>query len=134
MKNFNTKSFELEVNVKSAIPIYEQIKNAAKWAIFSGHLADGDKLISIRELSARYNINPITIMKAYSQLESEGYLYSRRGSGYFVKAESKHSDHERHIMFQKEVSEFMKRISVLGFKASDLISELKKYQEGRDND
>ena len=81
MRKFETKSFELDVNVKSAIPIYEQIKDAVKISIFTEKLQEGDQIISIRELSTRYNINPITIMKAYNQLETEGYLYSRRGSG-----------------------------------------------------
>ena len=110
MKKFNTKSFELDVDVKSAIPIYEQIKNAIKMAIFSLQLKEEDKIISVRNLSTRHNINPLTILKAYNQLESEGFLYSKRGSGYFVKTIREKFVEEKKILLKKEVSAFYKKI------------------------
>ena len=134
MRKFETKSFELDVNVKSAIPIYEQIKDAVKISIFTEKLQEGDQIISIRELSTRYNINPITIMKAYNQLETEGYLYSRRGSGYYVKVDSQGFKNGRVETLKKEVSDFLKRIAAMGFTANDLVKELEKYSEGKTND
>ncbi len=132
-RKFNTKFFELNIDVKSAVPIYEQIKNAVKMAIFSNKLKEGDKIISIRDVSSRFNINPITIMKAYNQLEIEGFLFSRKGSGYYVQAENNKLETHKSELFQKEVIEFLKRIASMGYSADDLILILKKHK-GEEND
>lgn len=134
MSKTATKSFDLDVDVKSAVPLYEQIKTAVQMAIFTGKLQEGDKVISIRDLSTRYNINPITIMKAYNQLETEGFLFSRRGSGYFVKVDPQNLQQGKHELFRKEVSGFLKRISSLGYSAEDLLEELKGYMEVKKDD
>lgn len=134
MKKAETKSFELDVNVKSAVPIYEQIKNAVKVAILSEKLKDGDKLASIRDLSTRFNINPLTIMKAYNQLEHEGYLFSKRGSGYFVETGGRGMEDGREEMFGKAVADFLKQVGGMGFTVNDLLKELAKYTEDKTND
>ena len=133
-RKFDTKFFELVVDVKSAVPIYEQIKNSVKMAIFSKKLQEGDKIISIREVSSRFKINPITIMKAYSQLETEGLLFSKRGSGYFVQVDEGKSDEGKLELFHKEVTSFLKKIAGLGFSADDLMFELKKIMEEKKHD
>lgn len=134
MKKSETKPFLLDVDVKSAIPIYEQIKDAVKIAIFSQRLQPDDKIVSVRNLSIRHNINPLTILKAYGQLETDGFLYSRRGSGYFVKANPEKSTTARKAILKKEVAAFFKRISSLGFTLRDLQNELKNHSEVIEND
>lgn len=129
MRKFDTKSFELDVEVKSAIPIYEQIKNAIKMAIFSQQLREKDKIISVRNLSTRHNINPLTILKAYNQLESEGFLVSKRGSGYYVKTNREKMVKEKRNLLKNEVSAFYKKIINLGFTLNELQLELKKQLE-----
>ncbi len=134
MKDYKTKSFNLEVNLKSATPIYEQLKNSVKLAVFAGKLLQGDKIISIRELSTRHNINPLTVMKAYNQLESEGYLFSRKGSGYFVKFKAGEINKQRLAQLAVELKKFIKKIAELGFSADDLKAELNKLIRENEND
>jgi GntR family transcriptional regulator len=134
MKKLNTKSFELDVDVKSAVPIYEQIKDAIKMAVFIGKLKEGDKIISIREVSSRYNINPITILKAYNQLEHDGFLYSRRGAGYYIQIDKEKFHQGRVEMFKQEIARFLKRITNLGYTLEDFLAELKKYMEEKKHD
>jgi GntR family transcriptional regulator len=134
MKKPETKTFFLDVDVKSAVPIYEQIKDAVKLAIFSQRLRADDKVISVRNLSVRHNINPLTILKAYGQLETDGFLYSRRGSGYFVKPGAEKSGAAKSAILKKEVGAFIKRISSLGFTLKDLQRELKNHSEVIEND
>jgi GntR family transcriptional regulator len=50
----------------------------------AGLLKEGDQLMSVRELSSRLSINPMTVSKAYSSMETEGLLERRRGIGLFV--------------------------------------------------
>ena len=134
MKKSGTKSFELDVDVKSAVPIYEQIKDAILMAVFTGKLKEGDKIISIREVSSRYNINPITIMKAYNQLEHDGFLYSRRGAGYYIQIDKEKFQQGRKKKFKQEIALFLKRITNLGYTLEDFLEELKKYMEEKKHD
>lgn len=125
MKNKKTISFELNVNVKSAVPIYEQIKDAIKMAIFSGKLKKNDKIISVRSLSTRYQINPLTILKAYNQLEQEGFLLSRRGSGYYVQDHPNRYRAAKKALLKREMNDFFKKVAGLGFTPDDLQKELR---------
>ena len=134
MKKSDTRSFELSVDVKSAVPLYQQIKDAIKMAVFTGKLEEGNQIVSIRDLSSRFNINPITILKSYNQLEQEGFLYSRRGSGYFIRIDREKLQHGRKEMFRQEISRFLKRITELGYTADEFLTELKKYMEEQKHD
>ena len=69
----------------AGIPIYEQIKNQIKAAIFDGTLEDGDLLPSIRQLAKDLQISVITTMRAYNDLEQEGFIVSVQGKGSYVK-------------------------------------------------
>jgi GntR family transcriptional regulator / MocR family aminotransferase len=61
------------------IQLYEQIKDEIKTK-----LKAGTKLSSIRKLSNEYNISKTTVQTAYNQLYTEGYIQSKKNSGYFV--------------------------------------------------
>jgi len=73
------------INIRSSVAVYMQIENCVQFAIASGHLKSGDKLPSLQELAKKVNVNFNTVAKAYRDLEVMGLLYSRRGSGVFIK-------------------------------------------------
>ena len=60
-------------------PIYEQIKEQVKAAVYTGELAEGDMLPSIRQLARDLKISVITTTRAYSDLEQEGFIASVQG-------------------------------------------------------
>lgn len=124
MKKENKKFFNIKVNVKSALPVYEQIKRAIKLAILSGHLEEGDQLMSLREMALKLQINPNTIIKVYYQLEIEGFIYSRPGAGYFVKLDRKKIKKEKRELFEKATSDYISRIMDLGYSLEDIIEQL----------
>lgn len=66
-------------DLESGVPIYRQLIDQIKRLIAGGRLAAGDDLPSVRELASVYQINAMTISKAYQQLEAEGLLVRRRG-------------------------------------------------------
>ena len=66
-------------------PIYLQIADAFRRQIEAGVLSPGDKLPSVRELSASLTINPNTIQRAYRELENDGWIESAPGKGSFVR-------------------------------------------------
>ena len=72
------------VSNRSGIPIYEQIKEQIKTAIFSEELCEDDVLPSIRQLARDLKISVITTTRAYSDLEQEGFIVNVQGKGCFV--------------------------------------------------
>lgn len=65
-------------------PIYRQIVEQVQRLVASGQLPAGAPLPSVREVAAVHAINPMTVSKAYSQLEAEGVLERLRGKGMAV--------------------------------------------------
>ena len=70
-------------------PLYEQVTERFKELIFREILPQDSQLPSVRSLAAELSINPNTIQRAYAQLERQGYIYSVKGKGSFVAAESR---------------------------------------------
>ncbi|MCI6857970.1 MAG: GntR family transcriptional regulator [Eubacterium sp.] len=66
-------------------PLYEQIMEKIQTLILNGVLEPDEKIPSVRALAMELSINPNTIQRAYSELEREGYIYSVKGRGNFVK-------------------------------------------------
>jgi len=72
------------VSNRSGVPIYEQIKEQVKEAIFSGELKEDELLPSIRQLARDLKISVITTTRAYSDLEQEGFVVQMQGRGCYV--------------------------------------------------
>jgi len=72
------------VSNRSGVPIYEQIKEQIKEAIFSGELKEDELLPSIRQLARDLKISVITTTRAYSDLEQEGFVVQMQGRGCYV--------------------------------------------------
>jgi len=73
-------------NSSSGVPIYLQLMEQVKHAVDTGALKPGDQLPGIRPLAEELVINPNTVAKAYRELEHEGVIELRHGSGAFVTA------------------------------------------------
>ncbi len=76
----------IEVDPKAPSPPSEQIADQVRYAIAQGRLAPGERLPSVRGLAVTALVNPNTVAKAYRDLEREGTVETRRGSGVFVAA------------------------------------------------
>lgn len=68
----------------AGIPIYEQIKEQIKAAIYSGEIEENELLPSIRQLAKDLRISVITTTRAYTDLEQEGFISSVQGKGFYV--------------------------------------------------
>lgn len=66
-------------------PIYEQITERFQTLIISGVMEADEKLPSVRSLAVELSINPNTIQRAYTELEKDGFIYTVKGRGNFVK-------------------------------------------------
>ncbi|MZP29212.1 GntR family transcriptional regulator [Heliobacterium undosum] len=73
-----------DVDLRSPVPVFQQLFDGIKAAVAKGILAPGDRLPSVRELAAQIMLNPNTIAKAYQALERDRVIETLRGRGTFV--------------------------------------------------
>lgn len=76
----------IKPNPSTGVPIYIQLMEQVKHGIETGALRPGDQLPGMRALAEELVINPNTVAKAYRELEHEGVIELRHGSGAFVSA------------------------------------------------
>ena len=103
-----------QLDLKSRKSIYEQIVGGVKAMISRGELGPDDRLMSVREMSASLTVNPNTIQKAYSRLESEGWIYTVAGRGAFVSAEKPSANSARIDEIYGEIGELAIQLVYLG--------------------
>ena len=75
---------KLIISNVSGVPIYEQIKQQDKAAILSGELKEEEALPSLRTLAKDLKISVLTVTRAYTELEQEGFVKNVQGRGCFV--------------------------------------------------
>jgi len=90
-------------NSSSGVPIYLQLMEQVKHAVDTGALRAGDQLPGIRSLAEELVINPNTVAKAYRELEHEGVIELRHGSGAFVTAGAGHKRQTDKIRAAQEI-------------------------------
>lgn len=73
-----------QIDIMSRTPVYEQLVAQTEKFILLGILKSGDKLPSVRQLSAELSVNPNTIQKAFTELDRRGIIFSVNGRGNFV--------------------------------------------------
>lgn len=66
------------------LPIYIQLYQQVITRILDGNIKEGEALPSVRKVAAEYQLNPVTISKAYQMLQDEKYVEKQRGKGLFV--------------------------------------------------
>lgn len=74
----------IQINEHSAEPLYHQIETQLRSLIISGQIEEGTLLPSIREFASGLNCSVITVRRVYQDLEGEGLLRTRQGTGTFV--------------------------------------------------
>jgi GntR family transcriptional regulator len=74
------------IDAGSGVPIYRQLVEQVRREVMLGRLAAGDQLPPLREVVDALAINPNTVVKAYAELEHEGLVVRRQGTGTFVTA------------------------------------------------
>ena len=108
-----------EIDSRSRIPIYEQIKDGLRKLIVTGAIKADDKLPSVRSLATQLAINPNTIQRAYNELEGEGYIYSVPGKGSFASGNTGAEEARRTELLAK-VRELLAELRYLGVSQQEL--------------
>jgi GntR family transcriptional regulator len=97
-------SIQFHIAPGSELPIYRQIMRQVTDAIAGGRLRPGEKLVSQRDLAEQLVISPLTVKKAYDELEREGLIRTERGRGTFVAVGGEAVDSERQLERLREMA------------------------------
>ncbi|WP_028103713.1 GntR family transcriptional regulator [Pseudoduganella violaceinigra] len=104
-------------------PIYLQLKERVVGMMLDGLLKPGDALPSVRQVAADYQLNPITVSRAYQELVDETLVEKRRGIGMYVTegAVDKLLSTERDRFIREEWPAMVERIRRLGLDIEQLL-------------
>ena len=104
-------------------PIYRQLKERVIGMILDGALKSGDPLPSVRQIAAEYQLNPITVSRAYQELVDENLVEKRRGIGMFIidGASENLLASERERFIREEWPAMLERIRRLGLDVAALL-------------
>ena len=97
-------------------PIYRQLRDYIKAMILDEALKEGDALPSVRQVSADFQLNPITVSKAYQELVDENLVEKRRGLGMYVNQGARDAllKNEREHFLREEWPVLRERLRRLG--------------------
>ena len=105
-------------------PIYRQLKDRIVAMLLDGLLKPGEALPSVRQIAADFQLNPITVSRAYQELADATLVEKRRGIGMYVTEDAREKliISERARFLQEEWPQMLERIRRLGMNMEELLS------------
>jgi GntR family transcriptional regulator len=112
-------------------PIYRQLRDRVVAMILDGVLKQGDPLPSVRQVAADFQINPITVSKAYQELVDENLVEKRRGLGMYVTEGARNAlmKSERERFLSDEWPSLYARLTRLGLSLQELMDADRHHDE-----
>lgn len=117
----------LRLELKSGVPIYEQLLYAARKAIMSGEFKEGEPFPSVRALSADLRINPNTVHKALSALKDMGLIETVPGIGHRVAPLPEGSARDRARLLETAAEALVLRARELGLSREEVITAINNH-------
>ena len=118
---------QLHITPGDGAPIYRQIIDQVKHLVAAGRLKPGDEMPPIRGLAQQLLINPNTVARAYRELEAQGVLQSRQGSGTVVAdGGSPLARGERLRLLTAQVDRLLAESRQLGFELETVVDLVQK--------
>lgn len=114
------------MDFKSNVPIYLQVIGDIKNKIITGEIPLGSKLPSSRELALKYQINPNTAARIYSEMELMGISYTRRGIGTFVTEDTSVIDRLKSEQTDALMHDFLAAFKNIGYSCDEIIALIKE--------
>lgn len=112
-------------------PIYRQLRELVVERIMDGSFAEGEAVPSVRQVASDYQINHLTVAKAYQELVEDGLLEKRRGLGMFVidGARGSLTSNEQQKFLADELPAFAERVQKLGMDFNVVAQKLREIGE-----
>jgi GntR family transcriptional regulator len=110
------------MDFKSTKGIYLQIVDNLCQQILEGQLQSGDRVASVRDLAAEFEVNHNTVMRAYANLQEAGIFDNKRGVGFFIseKAFELIQATEKTNFFSQDLPDFLLKVKLLKLNSADL--------------
>ena len=96
-------------------PIYTQLTQQITLAILSGSIPSGGRLPTVRELAAEAGVNPNTMQRAITQLETLGLVTTNRTLGRTVTEDAAALEKMRRRLAVECTEDFFKDMKALGY-------------------
>ena len=126
---------EFRLDGHSKVATYMQIVQQVRQAIRLGRLDPGDRLPTVREVAESLAINPNTVLKAYRELELEGLVEARTGSGTFVRRTNPGRALPSQAALERELAAWLRKTRAAGWEQEDVVAlietTLRATYEGR---
>lgn len=115
----------MTVNWQDDKPIYLQLYQQVVSRIIDGHIGEGEALPSVRKVAAQYQLNPLTVSKAYQMLQDENIVEKQRGKGLFVRRGAQESmlSRERELFLAEQWPQVLDQIKRLQLSAKELLAD-----------
>ncbi len=113
------------IKFNTNLPIYIQLAEIIKSQIISGELSPGEKLESVRSYAEMYEVNPNTVQRALSDLESTGLVHSKRAVGKFVTSDSNLIGTIRERQIDVEIRNMLEKLYSQGYSKEEIYASLK---------
>ena len=108
-------------------PIYRQIILQFSQAFVRGDIVPGERIPSIREMSALLKVNTNTMQRVYQEMERDELINSKRGTGYFFTEEKKVIEKTRRFLALDSQSRFVEEMRALGCADKQILKELELF-------
>ena len=125
---------QLHINPSDELPIYRQIMRHITDAIAGARLAPGDQLPSHRDLAAQLVIAPLTVKKAYDELELQGLITTLRGKGTFVSERRQVLNlDQRRERLRDSAQRLLSQAALIGVPFAEVMDLLEQIQKGMES-
>ena len=120
----------MSITWNDSTPIYRQLRDRVVAMILDGVLKQGDPLPSVRQVAGEFQINPITVSKAYQELVDENLVEKRRGLGMYVNDGAREAllKSERERFLREEWPALYARLKRLGLDVEKLVQDSRRTE------
>ena len=121
-----------KLDKQSYVPFYRQLVDIILSSISAGTILPGERLPTIRDMAVKLEVNPNTVVKAYSQLQLLGFLDTQQGTGVFVRPQppaqaQKSAENQRAL--EELCRDFISRAHMQNITIDEVIESLRSMQK-----
>ena len=107
-------------------PICPQICEKLCVLIASGELNAGDRLMSVRDVALNAGVTPNTVQKSFEQLEQQGVIFSKRGSGWYVCENTEVAREVLSELVRSKTASYLNDMRSLGITKDEVLRQIEE--------
>lgn len=119
----------MEWSFQDGLPIWQQLYETLRREIAIGGYAPGSKMPTVRELAAQAGVNPNTMQRALSQLESDNLVITNRTAGRTVTEDRQILENVRRELAKRQIQTYLQQMALLGYTAGEAAQLLIQEKE-----